>query len=435
MKIEETVMLHYIKDNLVGLMGIILGFFGLIIFYSELRIRRQLAKNEIKLQEQKFQAQEEQREKNLKQLETLGGLSNKLSEKIADELQKNSRWAVEALERTKLGPYAETLFGERKNHFREEKELTSKKLSNLLLKRFEWLLTHLSYNHIYLCIDSGTTLYPIFKYLGIELAIKHRKKISWVREKKLTIVTNNLPGIETLMEHGRNNPANRFSPLVVNCHVLPGNPLPIYSAVTGEITEEELQRIKETASEGSLFIGLTTGNWVRIRRNYPRCPVPLSRGGRHPEFKQKLFSVCDEVYVVSPLGKIFAEMSQQQVNDMLDLKEETNNSTDNSFKDPSKKSYVEADISSEMAKKVKLVTTRREQERLLSGLSNYLGGQLGTIKIEDDHDIFTECLIGSTPHIQFYFDQLPNDKILEKETEFPHPQTRRSQFIDKFINP
>lgn len=424
-------MLNYIQDNLVGLLGIILGFFGLIIFYVELRARRQIAKNEIKLQEQKFKAQEEEREKReswiLTQLSTLEEMSKKLSENIADGLQKNSRWAVEALERTKLGPYAETLFGERKNHFREEKDLISRKLANLLLKRFEWLLSERSYAHIYLCIDSGTTLYPIFKHLGIELAIKHRKNEKWVRDKKLTIVTNNLPGIETLMEHGRNNPANRFSPLVINCHVLPGNPLPIYSAVTGKITEDELQRIKDTAEEGSLFIGLTTGNWVRIRRNSPRCPVPLSRGGRHPEFKQKILSICKEVYVVSPLGKIFAKMSQQQVNDMLDLKEKTN--------DPSKKSYIESEIDSNMAKKVKLVTTRREQERLLSSLSNHLGGQIGTLKIEDDYEVFTECDIGSTPHIQFHFDLLPNDKILEKETEFPHPQTRRSQFIEKFINP
>ena len=210
-------MLNYIQDNLVGLLGIILGFFGLIIFYVELRARRQIAKNEIKLQEQKFKAQEEEREKReswiLTQLSTLEEMSKKLSENIADGLQKNSRWAVEALERTKLGPYAETLFGERKNHFREEKDLISRKLANLLLKRFEWLLSERSYAHIYLCIDSGTTLYPIFKHLGIELAIKHRKNEKWVRDKKLTIVTNNLPGIETLMEHGRNNPANPVDPV------------------------------------------------------------------------------------------------------------------------------------------------------------------------------------------------------------------------------
>jgi hypothetical protein len=424
-------MLNFLGSNLVGLLGILLGFFGLIIFLTELRYRRKLAENELVLQRKQFDAKEKERERKENWLETqnftLKEMSSSLSENIAAQLRRDCSWASEAFERTKLGPYAETLFGERKNHFREEKELIAEKFSLLLIERFKWLFNQQRCSKLYLCIDSGTTLYPIFKNLGTELAKEHRRGEKWIKDKKLTIVTNNLPGIETLMEHGRINPANRFSSLAVDCQVLPGMPLPIYSAVTGENTEIALQEIKTHASKDSIFIGLTTGNWVRIRRNHPRCPVPLSRGGRHPEFKQKLIDICNELYVVSPLGKIFAEMSEKEVNEMLNLKKGS--------PDQSKKPYKEGEIDSIKAENVKLVSSRREQGRLLSSLSNHLGGQLGTLKIEGNDDSFIQADLGKTMHIQFYFDLLPKDKYLEKEFEFPHSHTRKNSFIERFINP
>lgn len=443
-------MWNFLQTNIVGLLGILLGLCGLYIFRTELRIRRKfietnaenqkkdhdrhlkILERELELQRNKFKAEEKEREKKINWLDTqhatLQEMSLSLSENIAARLRRDCSWATEALERTKLGPYADTLFGERKNHFRDEKELIAQKFVPLLLHRCKQLANQgKTYHHIYLCIDSGTTLHPIFRNLGLEVARAYQRGEEWIKNKAITIVTNNLPGVEALMENGRINPSDRFSSLAVNCKVLPGSPLPIYSAITGEDTENELQKIKNNSADNSVFIGLLTGNWIRIRRGDPRCPVPLSRGGRHPEFKQKLIDICDELYVISPLGKIFARMSEQEVNEMLNL--------DSSYSDPSKKAYQEAQIDDDKAKNVKLISTWRERGRLLASLSDYLRGDLRTMKFESNDEPFLRAAVGKTNHIQFRFDLLPRDSYLEKEVEFPHPHTRKDKFTERFTNP
>ena len=321
---------------------------------------------------------------------------------------------------------ADTLFGERKNHFREEKELIAQKFVPVLLQRIKRMIEQSNNaQNIYLCIDSGTTLYPIFRNIGLETAKAYHQNEKWINS--LTIVTNNLPGIEALMENGRTNPGDRFSSLAIKCKILPGSPLPIYSAITGEDTERALQNLKDSAAKDAAFIGLTTGNWVRIRKSNPRCPVPLSRGGRHPEFKQKLIDVCHEIYVVAPLGKIFANMSEQEVNTMLGL--------DPNAQEASKKAYNETQIDDACAKRVKLISTRRKQTRLLGSLSSYLNGQLLTRDIDGDNKEFVEATIGKTHHFQFFFNALPMDEYLQMEVEFPHPYTRKSEFTEHFMNP
>jgi hypothetical protein len=443
-------MWNFVQTNIVGFLGVLLGLLGLFIFRTELRMRREMidantkkqqeeqerqlefSERELKLHTEKFKAEEKDRERKNNWLDTqhatLQEMSLSLSENIAARLRRDSSWATEALERTKLGPYADTLFGERKNHFRDEKELIAQRFVPLLLQRCKWLSNQgTPFNQVYLCIDSGTTLYPIFRELGLEMARAYQRGEEWIKNKSITIVTNNLPGLEALMEHGRINPADRFSSLAVNCKVLPGSPLPIYSAITGKDTEEELQKIKDSSACNSVFIALVTGNWVRIRRHSPRCPVPLSRGSRHPEFKQKLIDICNEIYVISPLGKIFAQMSETEVNTMLHL--------DPAYSEPAKKAYQEAQIDDDKAKNIKLISTWRERGRLLASLSDYLGGDLRTTKLENNDEAFLMAAVGETSHIQFRFDLLPRDSYLEKEVEFPHPHTRKDEFTERFIKP
>lgn len=116
------------------------------------------------------------------------------------------------------------------------------------------------------------------------------------------------------MESGRINPSNRYSDLAIKCHLLPGVPLPIYSTVTGLETNEALERLRKKAGDNAFFIGLVTGNWIRLRRSDPPCPVPLARGLGHRKFKQVLINQSDEVYVVTPLGKILVKVPPDEVN-------------------------------------------------------------------------------------------------------------------------
>jgi hypothetical protein len=210
---------------------------------------------------------------------------------------------------------------------------------------------------------------------------------------------------------------------------LPGVPLPIYSAVTGIETEEAIRALakQEEDNADAVFIGIVTGNWVRIRRTESRCPIPLARGEGHLEFKQSLVHTClpHEIYVVSPLGKIFANIDPSGVKDMLGL--------DNNSPDIERQEYEEVQIL-ENSSNVKLVSTYRKDGRLLQNLGRYLR-VVFNIADQVDEAKFVAAHIGKTDHILFSFDDLPSDPHYERETEFPHGHTRNDEFITKFVDP
>jgi len=413
-----------LSTALTTLMGII----ALIILGVDLLIRRKILKTELEFKEKKFEMDKQERSEWQNWLERerlhLGKLSKPLAEELFKEFKKDYEWAVTALEKAKLGPYSETLFGDRSGHFREEKELLSEKFIPLLLNRCKFLSKNLN-KHVYILIDSGTTLFPLFKLIGKETVRAHENNETWV--KNLTVVTNNLPGLQALMEVGRPNPNNRYADLAISCKLLPGAPLPIYSAVTGEETEKYLQELKQEATESSdpVFISIVTGNWIRIRETDPRCPVPLARGNGHLPFKQKLVDISDETYVISPLGKIFANASNDNVNKLLRLNK--------GAIDPEKRNYDELKII-ENAGRVKLVSTRRKDGRVLQNLSRYISGNL-QISERINEEEFINAPIGKTNHLLFKFDKLPKEKYLEMDVEFPHTHTRREDFISFFKHP
>ena len=367
-------------------------------------------------------------------------LARPIGENVATHLRKNSEWAFEAMERAKLGLHSQTLFGDRMGHFRDEKVFLAESFA--LLERCKYLAEERG-KHVVLLIDSGTTLYPLFKLIGLATAQAYRNNERWItsgtpnlppqERSKLSLITNNLPGAISLMEAGRAQPS-RYSDLAISCWLLPGAPLPVYSAVAGPATEEALKRLKDGLGDPSnaAIISVVTGNWVRIRRTDPRCPVPLSRGKNHTRFKQVLVGQTlkdapDEVYVITPLGKIFANASTREVNDQLDFHAGAT--------DPDRDEYEELKINSEMARRVKLVCTARAGDRQLRSLSDYLQGRLLDVSTTVDPHAFREAKLGETPHSMFLFDRLPDERGLEIETEFPHPHTRRPDFINFLSNP
>ena len=126
----------------------------------------------------------------------------------------------------------------------------------------------------------------------------------------------------------------------------------------------------------SVFIGVMTGNWIRLRRTKPRGPVPLARGGvsddiesiaklgTHLKFKQTLVNKLDEIFVIAPLGKVWSgvDVDYNKVNEVFGYEEDP--------EDPEKKAYNEVKIDNESAPKVKLVTTSRPDDFLLHTYSN-----------------------------------------------------------------
>lgn len=338
---------------------------------------------------------------------------------IAEDLKKDVTWALEAIEKAKLGPHAKTLFGERLSHFKIEKEFIIEHFGPFLLNKCK-IITQAE-TKIFLIIDSGTSTYPFFEYIAKEAVRGRLNNEEWV--ERVTVVTNNLPGVESLMEHGRIS-HSRYSPLAINCCLIPGVPLPIYSALTGLSSELALEDLKVKNTTGTTFITVMSGNWIRLRRTTPVCPIPLARGDGHLRIKQKMIDISDVIYVLCPLGKVFIRKSHEEVNDALAY-------SDNN-EDPDMQPYGELNITSDKAQFVKMVSTSRMERRVLSNHSTAVKAILGEYEIP-----VTACFDASrtedASHLLFLFDDLPNDWDRQIEMEFPHPHTRNEEFITQYF--
>jgi hypothetical protein len=345
-----------------------------------------------------------------------------LGQHIASALSTDVRWLADALTRAKLGSHAQTVFGERLQHFREEKEFIAEKFVGFLIERCRALTE--SKKGVYLLIDSGTTLYPIFEKFGRRVAQMPLQKDGWL--SKVTIVTNNLPGVESLMEFARRDREDRFAKMVVRCKLLPGEPLATYSAVVGDETEAAILSLDKLAKGGDYgFISLVTGNWIRIRGNTPHCPIPLVRNEEHRRVKQAMVDVSNEVYVLAPLGKIFVRLGEDAVNKELDIR------TQDLW-------YKDVGIEHEKAGFVKLVSTVRQDHRLL----HRVGVEVETILApgrtdpsRQEMERLVKLDSEQMPSLLFAFDRLPTDRTAETEIEFPHKYTQDAEFIRRRTHP
>jgi len=394
---------------------------GLAILLNELRLKRKLQEQELEFNKMKFgeerKASEDHRQLIEHEAASLHGVSEQLAKKIILQLKSDTQWASEAIERAKLGPFSRTIFGDRYGHFYDEKRFLAEKFLPLLLDRCRTLIEQ--GNQIYMLLDSGTTLYPFFSLLAQEGVSCRNNGEEWI--EGLKIITNNLPGIESMLDHGRINPTDRYTQLAINCQILPGAPLPIYSAVIGELAEKAIHQLKDNASsERNIFIGLTTGNWVRIRKSEPACPVTLARGPGHLQFKQTLIDCSDEIYVIAPLGKIFVKFPLLEINQTLGFKDD--------HSDLSKRSYEEVLITDDKANAVNLVSTTRDYGRVLHRLSDRVKDAL-----EFNDEIEQPLQLDKPRHLLWQYDPMSENWYYEIETEFPHPYTRRQELMQKYF--
>ncbi len=189
--------------NLVFLIPV---FVGLLLLAIDLFLRRKIQKADLEFRKKQFEEEHEARDEQKKWLSEqtlkLNQVSSILSQDIAQDLKKDFTWAIEALGKAKIGLQARTIFGERMEHFRDEKEFLADQFLPKLLDRCKALVDQKQ--DVYILIDSGTTLYPLFKRIGDEAVSAYANKEDWI--SKVMIVTNNLVGVEALMEVGRVNP-------------------------------------------------------------------------------------------------------------------------------------------------------------------------------------------------------------------------------------
>ncbi len=416
---------------------------GLGILLLEVFFKLYLGSKEQKLNEKRYNEEKKHLDSNRKWIDRqtvkLENVSVILGRQIKDELARDSYWLSSALVNAGISAESRTLFAERLCHFRKEKELIAKKFVPQLIDRCKEFINNKE-NYVCLLIDSGTTLYYLFKVLSECLVKRTLNREAWI--DNLFILTNSLSGIQVVMEKGRANPNERYSQLAFRCHLLPGEPLPIYAAITGKMTRTTMEEVRDNIAvlfddddesrsktkidpDKTKYIGLTTGNWVRINESGTRCPVPMARGKGHFKFKQALVNVSDEVFVIAPLGKIFKQAELKDINNDLGLTENA--------PEPDEECYEEVQIKEDKngrpySYKIKLVSTQRIEGRLLHTHSAVV-----TSMLKPDEEILSKSQdIEEVKHLLFPFDDLPSDERFEMEIEFPHPTTRETNFREKY---
>ncbi|OGP51597.1 MAG: hypothetical protein A2Y79_08825 [Deltaproteobacteria bacterium RBG_13_43_22] len=434
-----TTVLQAFTEHLGALL---IAIIAAVLAYVELKAHRrtaerrlehevEVAAKKLELEERRFQAEADERKKlqefREEEYVRFSRPASELAENIAGLLVKHPDWAHRALEAAKLLPYTHTLFADRSQHFKQEKLELAARFTPYLLNRCEVLATE--DRHVFLLIDAGTTLYPFFEIIGQQTMTRWQRGED--RLKRFHLATNNLPGIEKLIETGRRVPGDRYSKLAIeDCHLLPGIPVPVFAAVAGEETNEAIRRFREKyPHEIATFVALVVGNWVRLRRTEPRCPVPMARGIEHREVKQTLFDNADEVFVVSPLGKIFVEHSEDEINTALGFTRGLSSPME--IADPEKEPYSDVGIDNAQAQKVKLVATSRAKGCLLSRHSNRVEDALsaGIWDQFPSEEEFAHTPIEKVPHLLFPFGPMAKSESDERELEFPHYYTRQNQNI------
>jgi hypothetical protein len=413
------------------IIGLILAFATIVLIQRELVFKRRLQEQELKAKKDLHdedlafrKAVEDEtrrgREVNAKWMQDetarLGPLAEDIASIITRQLVEDTSWATSALKKARLGHPSQTIFTDRLNHFSDEKEHLAHNFVPLLLMRCRQLAEE--GHEVYLIIDAGTTMYPLFSRLGSAAVKCWRNRELWV--DSITIVTNNLPGVQSLMDTGRVDPTNRYSELAIKCELLPGAPLPVYSSVTGELTTDTLNAMRTRHSKSAVFVGVVSGNWVRVSRSHS-APIPLSRGQGHQKFKEAVVTEADEVYVLAPLGKIFVDVGLEELNSALGF--------DRKHSDTERQPYSEVFLTEDEAKKVRLVSTSRLDGRVLSHLSQ----KLQTLLKASEGDCYQWTADGMIPHWLFEYDRLPQSRHEELAVEFPHAYTRTPDFMEKYF--
>ena len=417
--------------------GLLLGLIAALLAFFALHLNRKLSAERLEFEKMKFQQEKDERERlaewrkteERRFLSTAADIAEHVSRCLMDE----PTWAHNALRSANFLTYKDTVFETRLEHFREEKEELARTFLPYLIARCRRMI-EVEHRDVYVLVDAGTTLYPFFELIGNATSGAWQARDTWI--DSFHLATNNLPGLEKLMQTGLRLPKERYSELAIeDCQLLSGRPLPIFGALVGPETNaailslkrRALQQAEKDESEQPVFIALVVGNWVRIGTT-THCPIPMAKGGSdsHLGVKQTMVDNADEVYVVSPLGKLFTGATNDEVNRVLRSHSDQRSQSDQRY----------GDVVMPRPRTVKLVATSRGPGRVLREHSVALSeALLGTKDIRKVRaDTFSDSTIEDLPHLVLQYDRFPDDKYLEFREEFPHEDTRTNQDLLKLFH-
>jgi len=224
---------------------------------------------------------------------------------------------------------SKSYFDIRNRHFSAEKRFICLKALDRISKNEQKRLKNNdnAKRTLYLLIDSGSTVYPIF-----ELLCEYRNFKDTFKD--VVIYTNNIRGISKISDYARKNDRNDQR-IIYKCKAIPGEIEEKYAAIVGKPAVEyleglldliyceefvqaslsesqELSKIQKLSklNEKAIIVSLITGNYISTREGV------LWRGDFHGELKYNLISNSHHIYVLSPLGKIFNK-SAKRINEII----------------------------------------------------------------------------------------------------------------------
>ncbi len=186
-----------------------------------------------------------------------------------------------------------SLFNYRAGHYAAEKVLICKQTLDVIM-RDKTLWDH---TKVILLLDSGSTVFPMFRLLCEYYWNKQYKNYL----EKIIIFTNNIPGLSALIKYGRLG-SDVNAEMIYECNVIPGIAEGKYSAILGSDGASHLKyRLDEIKDKNKsvCVVALITGNYISIKDGI------LWRGKYHGQVKNALIANADYICILSPLGKIF----------------------------------------------------------------------------------------------------------------------------------
>ncbi len=348
---------------------------------------------------------------------------------ISTKLIEDTSWLERFMDETGV-MYSGSVYGKRINHFAYEKKL----LAIEAIQIIESYLDEYPHKKYCLIIDSGTSMYQIFMELSKKLIDKEALKVNKKWSKRVSIITNNLPGVQYLMKHCKLDPNNDYSEMAIKCFLLPGKPLSIYAAVTSQETVTWLDRIRENVLPKEMgwgedddydIIGFVTGNYIcRETINNRIRYLPVARGEGHFEVKSKIVEVSNKIILMSPLMK-FSHANVHVLNHINNFTIDRDDPDANSK--PAEVKYVRILIND--IENCVYLTTSRQRHNYFHSFGESLKFELEQLYRKEQLHDFENNILMQPFNIQERIIDSKNQLDKELAKEIPHDNLR-----EKFIS-
>lgn len=407
-----------------GIAGLIVVYFTWVIH----KIKREHAELEKEIAQKKLEAIQDEASNRMTILNQTAKITTEISQSISQKLIENPSWLDRFMDETGV-TYSASVYGKRIGHFFYEK----RKIAEAAVNRVEEYLKRDDSTRYCLVIDSGTTLYPVFQEITHRL---RQEAVSRLWRERVCIVTNNIPGLQYLMKNAKENHNDDYSEIAIKCFIIPGKPLSVYAAITGDQSTSWLNNLKGFLNSKDIMedwkssqdshieikvLTFVTGNYIARKVEDNKISYhPVARGEGHVEIKRTMVEVSSEVFVLAPLMKFsFAGVDLlNSVNDFDVDREEVKKAKQY----PKRVKYEEVTIPGD--KKCVFFTTKRPRGAIFEEFSHHLRSELMTN--------YKGCVVMPEFDIRYWNPSIEGNRHLEVARELPHDNLREK--YEKGVN-